>query len=831
MEPIMEPTIQPIMDPTIDPTIDPIIDPNDSPLSNLDMWCDWSGVPEEPVSITIAMELQTCGHPNLNLPILNVQSPNNVKIPSWVLRLKPDYVNYDADSPAEKEGCRHDREHSDETEKYPAKNGSVADSGSVVVHDDPQGVSRPTVDVSGRYTMVDGSDGSASSDLRKSQVDSLGSPHSSNPRKRSARAASLPDSIPPDDEDQCTRHKLMMTKVDLPLELEPVSQDNSPTVEKINSFISSLDEINVTPENITLPQDSVPVFPSISSQYPLLNGKGTTIHNGPEADDTSLSKIDLSGTKPLTEANLHHRNYDTLSTRGCNGSLSDTEDSEKEKEDLLLSLESIASPSFFSCSGFNGLPLSPTSAEVDKEHNKPKLTLNNGILYVQTPSSVYPATYQIAIALKVRLQKGKSKEWWELVVNGLPRLSQFESGYLYFRTPPGQGMEFMTSSFKRHTLVESCLMAQFHGGKSLVVPFRKCNADNYGQLKDHKVNTVIRAEVADASDPSCYLIKYNAVCSIDLINHNFWAEKCKFDLFVHGGPDGQFHAVFAAKKPLINSIQLQTSLGGIGISHISIISVPQALEMFTVSWEITLPRGMAVTWLPWIKTTLSYRDVETTLQEDYAIFSPEHEEIPPKRQKVDADTGTQFSRRQLGVLFDFKPQVMTTPAPYLQRGAFLRHKRKINRPLFGKPASKSTSTQTVAGTPVAEPKKPGRAVGLWTLINFVFQLLAFSASVHTIYWSYLLLSHGFNLDPRAIPTSCPQNEVYVYDPVDYIKNFTNTDLEKGLETVLMEFDLQPEQTRSEVQPSVNTTPADITPMPLRDRIDYLLGWRGPIARE
>lgn len=53
----MEPTIQPIMDPTIDPTIDPIIDPNDSPLSNLDMWCDWSGVPEEPVSITIAMEV------------------------------------------------------------------------------------------------------------------------------------------------------------------------------------------------------------------------------------------------------------------------------------------------------------------------------------------------------------------------------------------------------------------------------------------------------------------------------------------------------------------------------------------------------------------------------------------------------------------------------------------------------------------------------------------------------------------------------------------------------------------------------------------------------
>lgn len=754
-----------------------------------------------------------------------------MKTPSWVIRLKPDYAHYDADTPPEKEDCRHGLDHSDETEKYPAKNGSVPDSGSVLVHDDPQDVSRPTVDISGMYTKLDSSGSSTSSDPRKSQVGSLGSQHSSNPRKRSAKAASLPDSIAPDDEYQCTRHKIMMTKIDLPPELEPVSQDNSPIIEKISSFISGLEEINVTPENILLPQDPVPVSPSIAPEHPLLNGKGATIHNVPEPDGTSLSKIDLSGTEPLTEANLLHRNYDTLSTRGCNGSLSDTEDSEIEKEDLLLSLESIASPSFFSCSGLNGLPLSPTSAEIENEHNGPKLILNNGILYVQTPSSVYSATYQIAIALKVRLQKGKSREWWELVVNGLPRLAQFESGYLYFRTPPGQGMEFMTSSFKRHTLVESCLMAQFHGGKSLVVPFRKCNAENYGQLKDHKVNTVIRAEVADARDRSSYLIKYHAVCSIDLINHNFWAEQCKFDLFVHGGPNGEFNAVFAAKKPLINSIRLQTELDGMGISHINVISVPQALEMFTVSWEVTLPRGKAAIWLPWIKTTLGYRDVETILQEDYAIFNSEHEVISPKRQKVDVDTKSQFACGQLGVLLDFQPPVMANPAPYLRRGALLSHKPMVDGPLFRKPASKSTSTQTIAGTPVEGPKKPGRALGLWTLIKFVFQLLSFLASVHTIYWSYLLLSRGFRLDSRVLPTSCPQNEVYVYDPVDYAENFTNADLEKELETVLMEFNLQPEPIRFEIQPSVNTTPAEITPMPLRDRIDYLLGWRGPIARE
>lgn len=49
--------MEPIMEPIMEPTMKPTMDPNDSPLSNLDLWCDWSGVPEEPVSITIAMEV------------------------------------------------------------------------------------------------------------------------------------------------------------------------------------------------------------------------------------------------------------------------------------------------------------------------------------------------------------------------------------------------------------------------------------------------------------------------------------------------------------------------------------------------------------------------------------------------------------------------------------------------------------------------------------------------------------------------------------------------------------------------------------------------------
>ncbi|KAI2730703.1 hypothetical protein CBS147332_2555 [Penicillium roqueforti] len=830
----------------MEPTMDITMNPNDSPLSNLDVWCDWSGIPEEPVSITISMELQTCGRPNLNLPILNVQSPNTTKSPSWVIELKPEaQSHYETDTPPEKEAWRFGQEYADETERYPTDNISASDFGSVVVHDgsrddDSRRISRRTDNISGMHTRVDSSDSSTLSDLSKSQVNSPGSPSSAIPRKRSAKAASLPDSIPPDDEYQGTRRKLMMNNIDLPSTIE-----NTANSTRTHRRSATPDESSVVLENMPLPQDSGPSHgpgsPNVASEHLSRNGNAAAVGNVPEPDENSpwcnaetpLSTTDLSGTEPLTEENLLQRNYDTLSTCVCHGSISDTEESDKEIETLFFPLESIGSVSFFSC---HGLPLPQTAAEIAEKH-KPKIVLDNDILYLQTPPNIYPATYQIAISLTVRLQKGKPWDWWELVVSGLPRLAQSESGYLYFRTPPGQGMEFMTSSFKRHTLVESCLMAQFYGGRNLVIPFRKCDAECFGQLKDHKVNTLIRAEVAEAGDQSSYLIKYNAACSIDLINHNFWAEQCKFCIFVHGGPDGEFDAVFTSKKPLINSIQLLAA-DGTGISRINIVSIPQALEMFTVSWEIKLPRGKAVTWLPWIKTTLSCSDAETVLQEDYAIYAPgyeltKQEAVPSKYQN--ADTRCEVSCGQLGDicvpgLNHSKPEVEITP-PYLQDGSIPRF--ELTEPLFGKiPASRSTSTQTVAETPapvstvfetlVAERTKSRRVHGLWTLwtlINFFFQLLVFLASVHIISSSYFLLSH----------VSC---EAHIYGPVNYAGNLTtNADVVQETKTVLAESNLQLEPIQPEVQQHVNTTPAEVTPISLRDRIDYILGWRGPIARE
>lgn len=56
----------------MEPTMDVTMNPNDSPLSNLDVWCDWSGIPEEPVSITISMEVTLKNQPSSWVSVLTV---------------------------------------------------------------------------------------------------------------------------------------------------------------------------------------------------------------------------------------------------------------------------------------------------------------------------------------------------------------------------------------------------------------------------------------------------------------------------------------------------------------------------------------------------------------------------------------------------------------------------------------------------------------------------------------------------------------------------------------------------------------------------------------
>ncbi|KAJ5545050.1 hypothetical protein N7535_006562 [Penicillium sp. DV-2018c] len=626
--------------------MDPITNPDDSPFRNLDLWCDWNGDVTDPVSIKVSLEVS--GRPNLNLPILNVQSPNVVKGPARIIRLKPDCDRCEAHpSPLEVNDAPSGFD-DDATEIYTATNRVASDSRSVHFQGKSSGEDAPLVSEedgpthqTGVYATTqngvpDSSQCASYTTASIFQSSNSESQDSPNPRKRSAETASLPDSISADDECDGTRPNPSKSNTKSSKPSSKIARSHS----KKGSFIpvsiqraSSRAGSSATSERVEFvrsltPSPEAAPTGSESKSLPAVL-RSTVVENVPDegtppwhSPETPPNKIDLGVNEPSNKASLHQWSCDRMSTRACQGSFSSTEESDDETDDPLLS----------DCTGTSSQlvhqicphrpPTQPSINDI-AERDVPTLVMDNRILYLQTSPTVYPEVYEIGLWLKVRLQKGKSNDWWELIINGLPRLAQFESGYFYIRTPPGQGMEFVTSPFKRHTLVESCLMSQFESGKSLVVPLRRCSAEDFGYLKDYKVNAVIKSEIEETRDPSSWLVKYNAVCSIDLINRSFWAKQCKFYLYVHGGPEGEFDAVLDAERPLIKDIRLEQAPGGrIGVSKIHVTSIPGALNMFKVCWEITLPREDAFTWLPWIKSTHRNLDAEDSLRREYESLDP-----------------------------------------------------------------------------------------------------------------------------------------------------------------------------------------------------------------
>lgn len=40
-----------------------IMDPSESPCSNLDIWCDWTGEPTDPVEVVVSVEVRDAAQP------------------------------------------------------------------------------------------------------------------------------------------------------------------------------------------------------------------------------------------------------------------------------------------------------------------------------------------------------------------------------------------------------------------------------------------------------------------------------------------------------------------------------------------------------------------------------------------------------------------------------------------------------------------------------------------------------------------------------------------------------------------------------------------------
>lgn len=245
------------------------------------------------------------------------------------------------------------------------------------------------------------------------------------------------------------------------------------------------------------------------------------------------------------------------------------------------------------------MPFSTGASDTESEpfqhvSNEPVLDWIDGILMVSNPPQASDAAYKIAITVSAHLQKGKLQGWNNLVIPGLPRVKNGESGYFLFQMPEGYGMEFRTTSFCRHRFVENCFFAEFANSGDLVIPLRVC--DLFCIVKDFTVDqeTIAEHEI-HCNKPS---VAYNAICSLRLHNRCFEAEKCCFFIDVEGGPEGFYECELDRPCTEFPVIYLASTNRPTGISHVQITCPPRILDMFCIAWDVRDLSRLDSKWLP-----------------------------------------------------------------------------------------------------------------------------------------------------------------------------------------------------------------------------------------
>ncbi|KAJ5762419.1 uncharacterized protein N7511_005801 [Penicillium nucicola] len=826
-----------------------------SPFSNLDIWFDWTGSPNDAVDVSIAIEAWCT--PNIRLPVFNIHSPYMVGGPTFSIVPK---------NKSKSESKRTDGD---------AYTGTGADGASDTTRPFTDAPVTPNSSIKnkGKYKKIESAtkskfdalvDGDEDSDASgtKSLMFSPGSPEEStrpvnigvlytqadtslsdlstpsrspNSRKRTATAASLPDSIP--DEDRDVRydgdgkgHTVTVVKpklaspgssvhvpvpVPVPVAKVPSDDSNDSPLRHRSRPISiprpaSLD-MDVLPERVPLPTDSAPVsavdFRRLENsdlfQRQFSPGKDAS-RNTAQGNDgeeegffdawASLGPHDQDYSKRTPEIDEKKQKLDALSTIVSPGNSSHF----GGKEDSLADYESDISSGNDDddCGGVFGVPLArlftPRRSSAPSSNAGAQLIIIENTIYMQTSPTIWPATYELSIKVSIHVRKGQNN-WWEVALTGLPQLCPDEYGYLYFRTPRGQGMEYRTTGFKRNKIAENYLIAQFVVTQRFLVPFRTCDATFYGLIKDFKVHQLIQTEVKDDdTDPLRYLVSYRALCSIDLVQRDFWAEKCSFDLYIHGGPDGMYTGELQSDQNSLQTFKLDNGTD-IGSNNCQVrITCPRSsLSVFMLTWETRLPYHAAVSWTPQIKTRPFVSEAELKLQQEFALFKLESKGV----MEANPDTQEEVPRGE-------------PPEDFVK-------------------LEKSNLSRMVQWLWIT-----------WDIFWFLFQLVTLLASFTIIYSCSLRKGSGFLAQISGGYTLyCSEQLSFPDIPVPAL-NFTPEDwpvMENipvevfkpasiDLETVEAK-KLQPESTPSE------TEPATLPPFSLRDNIDYFLGWRGPIENQ
>lgn len=448
---------------------------------------------------------------------------------------------------------------------------------------------------------------------------------------------------------------------------------------------------------------------------------------------------------------------------------------------ISLSIPEHSSP-YSTCPSYEG------EAETNEpQTNEPQLDWTGGILRIMNTRRADFITYKVAITVSVKLQQGKSRGWDDLIVPGLPRSKDGESGFFLFLLPRSRGMEFRTTNFLRHRFVENCFFAEFMNSRDLVVPLRICDPKFYGIVKDFTVDQEIRAD-HDVQGGKINVI-YNAMCSLRLHNRCFWAEECCFFLYIDGGPEGDFQCRTGRPGAPFPVFRLPEGKP-IGVSHVQVTCPPKVLETFCISWNVESLGKQELRWLPRIypeSTSLYERERHTLRQRFTELFDP-----VSGTETDDTDS-------------DGNDTVADPPAPA--------------------PAPANPTNGQIARRASRETSGASR---LTTLENLFFALVVLCALTPVnIIIRYPNSNYAENLTTISDKAYLTEDLVKVneeYCPIEY------PDLQEAicsLDEISVVRDIEPEEVTTE-EPELAAIATQIS---LRDRIDYLLGWKGPVRQD
>ncbi|KAL4733415.1 hypothetical protein BDV11DRAFT_213877 [Aspergillus similis] len=254
-----------------------------------------------------------------------------------------------------------------------------------------------------------------------------------------------------------------------------------------------------------------------------------------------------------------------------------------------------------------------TDVEQPEPSDQPEVEAINGLLILKNSERVLPATFKVTITAARSIFYPNEQGWSDLEIPGIPRTKGGRIGVLLFLMPAHHGLEIRTTDVNRATIVEDCLVAEFVSTGNLVIPLRRCSREFCGEVGDFTVDQEIisqsivgAAATAGRSEQPVIQMRCHAACSVRLYNRCFWSKRCIISLCVDGGPSGFFYCDLTSQQQRVTKNICITARGTkIGVSRIRVICSPKDIDRLYLRWMIEFPGRRAAYWTPRIYPALS----------------------------------------------------------------------------------------------------------------------------------------------------------------------------------------------------------------------------------